>query len=65
VTTLKARQVERALVAKLGFEVHDARHRIFRLCVDGRLVARTFFCPVNSAAYTRRVRTRSANAARA
>jgi hypothetical protein len=43
VTTLKARQVEKALVAKLGFEEREGHHRIFRLYLDGRLVARTFF----------------------
>jgi len=41
-TTFKARQVEKALTAKLGFERRDAHHRIFRLYLDGRLVARTF-----------------------
>ncbi len=41
-TTLKARQVEKALVAKLGFEGREAHHHIFRLYLDGQLVARTF-----------------------
>ncbi len=41
-TTLKVRQVDRALTAKLGFEWHDAHHRIYRLYLDGQLVARTF-----------------------
>jgi hypothetical protein len=29
-------------VAKLGFEQRDSHHRIFRLTLDGQLVARTF-----------------------
>ncbi len=41
-TTLKVRQAEKALAAKLGFEVREGHHRIFRLYLDGRLVARTF-----------------------
>lgn len=41
-TTLKVRQVNKALTAKLGFERHDSHHRIYRLYLDGQLVARTF-----------------------
>jgi len=40
--TLKVRRVERTLTAKLGFERHDSHHRIYRLYMDGQLVARTF-----------------------
>jgi len=42
VSTLKVRQVERALTAKLNFERHDSHHRVYRLYLDDRLVARTF-----------------------
>lgn len=41
-TTLKVRRADRALIAKLGFERHDSHHRIYRLYLDGKLVARTF-----------------------
>jgi hypothetical protein len=41
-STLKVRQVEKALVTKLGFERRDSHHRIYRLYLDGQLVARTF-----------------------
>ena len=41
-STLKARQVEKALITKLDFEQRDSHHRIYRLYLDGRLVARTF-----------------------
>jgi len=41
-STLKVRRVEKALTAKLDFEWHDSHHRIYRLYLDGRLVARTF-----------------------
>lgn len=41
-STLKARQVEKALTAKLDFERHDSHHRIYCLYLDSRLVARTF-----------------------
>jgi hypothetical protein len=37
--TIKTRQ---ALTAKLGFERHDSHHRIYRLYLNGQLVARTF-----------------------
>ena len=39
---MKARQAEQALTAKLGFERCDSHHRIYRLYLDGQLVARTF-----------------------
>ena len=42
-STLKSRQVEKAMTTKLGFVAHDTHHRIFRLYLDGQLVARTFF----------------------
>jgi len=41
-STLKVRQVEKALVTKLGFERRDSHHRIYRLYLDDQLVARTF-----------------------
>ena len=41
-STLKVRQVEKALIAKLDFERRDSHHRIYRLYLDGQLVARTF-----------------------
>ena len=40
--TLKVRQVEKALVTKLDFERRDSHHRLYRLHLDGQLVARTF-----------------------
>lgn len=39
---MKARQAEEALAVKLGFERTDSHHRIYRLYLDGQLVARTF-----------------------
>ncbi|MEE8392180.1 MAG: hypothetical protein V3S14_15500 [Anaerolineae bacterium] len=39
---LKARQVDRALTSKLGFERRETHHRVYRLYLGGRLVARTF-----------------------
>ncbi len=39
---LKTQQVERALVSKLGFEITETRHRVFRLWLDGQLVVRTY-----------------------
>jgi hypothetical protein len=42
VSTLKTRQVDQALITKLGFERHDSHHRIYRLYLDGQLLARTF-----------------------
>ena len=41
-STLKVRQVEKALITKLGFERRDSHHRIYRLYLDGQLAARTF-----------------------
>lgn len=41
-TTLKTRQLHRALTGKLGFEVHESHHRIYKLYLDGQLVARTY-----------------------
>jgi hypothetical protein len=41
-SALKARRVEKALTTKLGFERHDPHHRIYRLYLNDRLVARTF-----------------------
>ena len=41
-TTLKARNVRRALVHKLGFQHRPGHHDIYRLYLDGRLVARTY-----------------------
>ncbi len=41
-STLKVRKVEKALTAKLDFQRRDSHHRIYRLYLDGRLVARTF-----------------------
>jgi hypothetical protein len=41
-SALKARRVEKALTTKLGFERHDPHHRIYRLYLNGRLVARIF-----------------------
>ena len=44
--TLKVRQVEKALIAKLDFERRDSHHRIYRLYLDGQLVTRTFISHV-------------------
>ncbi len=41
-TRFKVRDVDRALVGKLGFEKHDTHHHVYRLRLDGQLVARTF-----------------------
>ncbi|MFQ6100277.1 MAG: hypothetical protein ACE5OS_03450 [Anaerolineae bacterium] len=41
-TTLKTARIERALLSKLGFEPKAGHHRIFRLYLEGRLVARTY-----------------------
>ncbi len=41
-STLKVRRVNKALTSKLEFERHDSHHRIYRLYLDGQLVARTF-----------------------
>ncbi len=40
--TIKTRQVDQALTAKLDFERHDSHLRIYRLYLNGQLVARTF-----------------------
>lgn len=41
-TRYRVRDVDRALVGKLGFEKHDTHHHVYRLRLDGQLVARTF-----------------------
>jgi len=41
-TTLPTRKVAAALAGKFAFEVEDSRHRIYKLFLDGQLVARTF-----------------------
>jgi hypothetical protein len=41
-TRYKARDVDRVLVGKFGFEKHDTHHHVYRLWLDGQLVARTF-----------------------
>jgi predicted transcriptional regulator len=38
----RARPWRPPATAKLGLEVHQAHHRIYRLDLEGRLVARTF-----------------------
>ena len=40
--TLKTRSVDRALVSKLGFERTETHHRVYRLWLEGTLVARTY-----------------------
>lgn len=40
--TLRTRTVERALVGKLGFEKTETYHHVYRLWLDGVLVARTY-----------------------
>lgn len=39
---LRTRAVDRALVGKLGFEVTETHHHVYRLWLDGVLVARTY-----------------------
>ena len=39
---LKARQVDRALVQKLGFEKTETHHHVYRLWLSGKLAARTY-----------------------
>jgi len=39
---LKTRRVDRALVQKLGYERIETHHRVYRLWLDDRLVARTY-----------------------
>lgn len=41
-TTIPARKAAAALSGKFAFEVEDSHHRIYRLFLDGQLVARTF-----------------------
>ncbi len=41
-TTLPARRVAAALSGKFAFEIENSHHRIYRLFLDGQLVARTF-----------------------
>ncbi len=41
-TTLPTRKVAAALAGKFAFEVEDSHHRIYKLFLDGQLVARTF-----------------------
>ena len=38
----RTRDVDRALVNKLGFERREGHHHIYRLWLDGVLVARTY-----------------------
>ncbi|NCO32476.1 MAG: hypothetical protein AUJ92_11355 [Armatimonadetes bacterium CG2_30_59_28] len=39
---LRARDADRALVGKLGFEKTESHHHVYRLWLQGTLVARTF-----------------------
>ena len=39
---MKTRKVERALVHKFGFEKIETHHHVYKLWLDGRLVARTY-----------------------
>lgn len=39
---LKTRQVDRALVEKLGFEKTESHHHVYRFWLDGKLAARTY-----------------------
>lgn len=39
---IKTRDVDRALVGKLGFEKTETHHHVYRLWLDGKLVARTY-----------------------
>lgn len=41
-TALPARKVATALSGKFAFEVEDSHHRLYKLFLDGQLVARTF-----------------------
>ena len=41
-TTLKTRDVDRALVRKLGFEKTETHHHVYRLWLGGKLVVRTY-----------------------
>ena len=40
--TLRTRDVDRALVSKLAFEKTETHHHVYRLWLDGVLVARTY-----------------------
>ena len=40
--TVRTRNVDRALVGKLGFDKEETHHHIYRLWLDGVLVARTY-----------------------
>jgi len=42
VAVIKTRDVDRALVGKLGFEKTETHHHVYRLWLDGKLVARTY-----------------------
>lgn len=39
---LRVRDVDRALVGKLGFEKSETRHQVYRLWLEERLAARTY-----------------------
>ena len=41
-TTLRTRNVNRALVGKLGFEKTETHHHVYRLWLNDVLVARTY-----------------------
>lgn len=41
-TTLRTSAVDRALVRKLGFVKAETHHHVYRLWLDGQLVARTY-----------------------
>lgn len=41
-TVLKTRKVDQALVRKLGFEKTETHHHVYRLWLEGKLVARTY-----------------------
>jgi hypothetical protein len=40
--TLRTRNVDRALTGKLAFEKQETHHHVYRLWLDGVLVARTY-----------------------
>lgn len=40
--TVRTRNIDRALVGKLGFEKQETHHHVYRLWLDGLLVARTY-----------------------
>jgi hypothetical protein len=42
VAVLKTRDVDRALVTKLGFEKTETHHHVYRLWLGGKLVVRTY-----------------------